>query len=148
MPGLIESIPVTLDKPRSLYYDKRAVKQAERALAREWGADCTFYSVLRDLTRLALEGDPAYLCFSKLSIVLWQGLCHEDATLTLEQVEDALPLLDVSALAGYAGLVLAAWMRMSPAVTADPTQEAAQETDPLAASPGPSFGGSNASALA
>jgi hypothetical protein len=142
MAELIDPIPIVLDKPRHLYYDKRAVKQAERALEREWGPNCTFYSVLSDLTQLALTGNPGFLSFSKLAIVLWQGLVHDDPTLTLAQVEDALPVMDIVALAGYAGNVLAAWMQMSPSVVAG--TEAANDRDPLGASPGPISGALNA----
>lgn len=139
MSPLVPLIDVMLDKPRHLLFTRRAVKQIEIALSRAWGKEQTFYSAMRDLATMLTIGDPAYLSFTTLSIVLWQGLLDEDPTLTLTEVEDAIPYMDLGALVQLAGKVLEAWQAVSP--PPPPVSEEAPATaDPLDASPGASSG--------
>lgn len=146
MPPLVPLIPVELDRPRHLLFSRRAVKQIEIALSRAWGKEQTFYSAMRDLATMLTIGDPAYLSFTTLSIVLWQGLVDEDPTLTLAQTEDAIPYMDLSALVQLAGKVLEAWQAVSPPQP-PVADEVPADADPLAVSTGGAFGPSSAPSL-
>ena len=62
------SVPITLDKPRELKFDLRAVQDLERALAgRPLGA------ILQDLAQIGI---------TTITQALWAGLKHEDKSLT------------------------------------------------------------------
>jgi len=138
MPRVIDPLPVTLDKPRTLLFDYKAIKACELELAKVWGPQCTFYSVLvNELAAMFAANDATRLTVGKLALLLWQGVRHEDATVTLEQIEEALPVGDLPALTGYAALVLAAWNAQTPDV--QHVQEAT-DTNPLDGLHGPRSG--------
>ncbi len=114
MPRIIELIPVVLDKPRNLLFDRRAVKQIERTLTAIWGHEYTFYQALRLCAEVLQDNDLSKLSYINVSVMLWQGAVHEEPTLTLETVEEALPYLDPSLLIPYLGPILQAWQAASP----------------------------------
>lgn len=150
MPDIIASVPITLDKPRQLRFDRAAVKGCEVALAELWGPNTTFYSVIQDCALVLSNGELGRLRFSTLAVLLWRGCHREDPTLTLETVEEALPYGDPAELLPYVAKVIEAWYVAAPRVTPDtaPAQEAANERDPLAGSTGEPSGPMNGSALA
>ena len=78
MPSLVPSVPLVLDRERHLRLDNAALFRAERELSKLWSRKV---SVLQTLI------DPETLGLNDLSILLWCGLLHEDADLSLSQVQ-------------------------------------------------------------
>jgi hypothetical protein len=133
---LVPSIPVTLDRPRTVLFTRLAVKTIEVELSRIWARDYTFFEAVRRLSEMLLDNDLSKLSYVNISVLLWQGCRHEDATLTLETVEEALPYMDPTALIPYAGVILQAWQAGSP--TPPPVEDEGEvaETNPLGGSIG------------
>ena len=143
MPRIIPSIPVDFDRPRTLRFDRRAVFQSEVELSRVWGKPTTFYEAIYSLANVF--GDTAMaLSLNNLSVLLWQGFLHETPSLTLDEVQDALPFDDPAALFPLAGKVLEAWQAMS-VPPADTTPTEVSDADPLAPSTGAPSGPTSAS---
>lgn len=141
MPRIVEPVPIMLDKPRMLLFDRAAVKQIEVELTRVWGREYTFYQALRLAAEMLQDNDLAKLSFINIATLLWQGALHEDPSLTLETVEEALPYTDPSLLIPYIGPILQAWQAASP--TPAPAQETNGEvadSNPLDASTGRASG--------
>jgi len=68
-----QGVTIVLDRPRQLRYGINALVRIEELTGRA-------------ITQLELE----QLAMTDLRIILYAGLCHEDANLTLEQVGDLL----------------------------------------------------------
>jgi hypothetical protein len=121
-----------------LRFDRAAVKTVELELTRIWGRDYTFFEAVRRLSEMLLDNDMSKLSFVNIAVLLWRGCAHEDATLTLEQVEEAMPYLDPTGLVTYAGIILQAWQAGTPQAPQE-AQEAGEEApdaNPLGASTG------------
>jgi hypothetical protein len=146
-PRIIDLVPVVLDRPRNLLFDRTAVKLIEVELTRIWGREYTFYQVLRLAAEMLQDNDLSKLSFLNISVLLWAGCVHEDPTLTRATVEEALPYTDPSALIPYVGLILQAWQAASPPAPASEDSEA-PDTNPLAGSPGTPSGALSVSVLA
>jgi hypothetical protein len=148
-PRIIELIPITLDKPRHLLFDRLAVKFIEVELTRIWGREYTFYQALRLCAEMLNDNDLSKLSYINVSVMLWAGCLHEDMALTLATVEEALPYADPSLLIPYIGPILQAWQAATP--TAPPVElngEVHEDTNPLDGSPGRPSGVLSGSALA
>ena len=139
MPSIVQPVPVMLDKERHLRFDYAVIYGVEPHLSRVWGRDYNFYGAMRNLVSAAAAGDPGALSLSNLSILLWQGCLHEDPQLTLEQVQQALPCTDWTALMPLVGQVMAAWQAVSPPPVALTDMEET-DSDPLDASTGVNSG--------
>jgi hypothetical protein len=129
MPSLVPLIPITLDRPRQLRLDNRAIFQAERELSRLWEKRCSLFNVLAN-----------DLGLNDLSVILWQALLHEDPRLTLADVQNEL--MDMAKLPEIIDAVLQAWnAATTPAITGASANGEVGETDPLpTGSPGTTFG--------
>ena len=130
MPSLIPGIPIDLDRPRTVRLDNRAIFTCELELSKLWGKKLSFYTVLSDRETLGVND---------LSVMLWQGLRHEDAALTLAEVQEFLPLWKLPSIVT---VLFQAWN----AATEDPDAPAPAHSDtggddPLAPSPGGTSGG-------
>lgn len=148
MPSIIVPTPVDLDKPRTVLFTREAVFFLELDLTRLWGREYTFFEAVRRLSEMLLDNDFAKLSYVNIAYLLWRGCQHEDATLTLAQVEAALPYADPSGLIPYAGIVLQAWQAASPVPVPIPDGSEVADTDPLAVSPGRPSGALSGSASA
>lgn len=140
-PRIVPLTPIVLDKPRTLLFDRLAVKFIELELTRIWGREYTFYQALRLCAEMLQDNDLAKLSLINISVMLWAGCLHEDPTLTHQTVDEALPYADPSLLIPYVGPILQAWQAASP--TPPPAQEMNGEvadSNPLGASPGSSSG--------
>ena len=93
-PRIIELVPIVLDRPRHLLFNRFAVKLIEVELTRIWAREYTFYQALRLCAEMLQDNDLSKLSFINVSVMLWAGCLHEDRTLTLETVEEALPYTD------------------------------------------------------
>jgi len=147
MPSIVALVPIELDKPRQLLFTRAAVKNIELALTRIWGRDYTFFEGVRRLSEMLLDNDLSKLSYINISVMLHQGCLHEDPTLTLAQVEEALPYADPTGLIPYVGLILQAWSHASPQAAVDAVTAEAVDTDPLAGSTGASSGPLNGPVL-
>jgi len=87
--SIVPPVPIDLDRRRHLKLGKRAVFRAEKALGEFWGKRLNILTVL-----FSTEG----LTLNDIAILLWQGLLHEDPTLTLERVQDMMTLQNVSVI--------------------------------------------------
>jgi hypothetical protein len=147
-PRIVEPIPIVLDRPRCLLFDRFAVKMIELELTHIWGHEYTFYQALRLSAEMLQDNDLSKLSFINTAVLLWAGCLHDDPTLTLEQVEEALPYSDPSQLIPYIGPILQAWQAASP--TAPPVEMNGEvhDTNPLDGSPGSSSGALSVSASA
>jgi hypothetical protein len=148
-PRVIPLIDIVLDKPRHLLFDRFAVKLIELKLSELWRREYTFYQALRLCAEMLQENDLSKLSYINISVMLWAGCVHEDMTLTLEQVEEALPYTDPSLLIPYVGPILQAWRAASPTPPPAPeTNGEVVDDNPLDASTGSSSGVLSGSALA
>lgn len=142
-PRIVPRIPITLDKPRTLLYDKKAVKLAELTLTKAWGQPYSFYRAMRLLSAFGLEaydaGDISKLSYIDLTIVVWAGCLHEDPQVPLEQIEDAVDPTDIRQLLELVVSVIQAWNATSPQASVA-SGEATAESDPLDGSTGSSSG--------
>jgi hypothetical protein len=147
---LVPPVPIQLDRPRLLRFDRAAVKRCERELEATWGRDMTFYSALQDLALLLTEGNLGRLRFSVIAILLHGGLVQEDPALTLAQVEEALPYNDPAGLLPYVNSIMEAWFVASPRpeASAGAANEVPAAADPLDGSTGVPSGPMSVSALA
>src|SRR5262245_47713843 len=134
MPTVVPLIDVTLDKPRHLLFDRRAIKAIELELSRIWGHEYTFFQAVRRLSEMLLDNDLSKLSYINIATMLHQGCLHEDPTLTLAQVEEALPYADPVGLIPYASLILQAWQAASPPPPPHANDREAAESDPLGGS--------------
>jgi hypothetical protein len=139
-PRLITPVPIVLDKPRTLLYDRFAVKCIELELTRQWGHEYTFYQALRLCAEMLNDNDLSKLSYINISTMLWAGCLHDDPGLNLATVEDALPYADPSLLIPYIGPILQAWQAASPTPSPVEMNGEVSDTDPLGASTGSSFG--------
>jgi hypothetical protein len=132
---LVPPVPIDLDRRRHLRLGKRAVFRAEKALCEFWGKRQNILTMLFD---------PAGLTLNDIAILLWQGLLHEDPTLTLEQAQDMVTMANVSTI------VTALYQSWNDATQdAGESTEGLNGTDPLAMpSPGVSSGVTPVSSLA
>lgn len=85
----VQSIPLTLDKPRTLLLDLRAMARAEQALAKFWGEKRI------SLLKIFQTGD---MGVSELTHLLWAGLLHEEPTLTYERALALITQIDLQEL--------------------------------------------------
>jgi hypothetical protein len=97
MPSVVPLIPITLDKPRHLRLDNRALFRSERELSLLWQKKVSVLNVFVDIGNISLND---------LAVLLWVGLIHEDPTLTLEQTQD---LMELSRLPDILRAILQAW---------------------------------------
>jgi len=102
----IQAIPVTLDKPRSLLIDLRAMAKAEQAIAKFWGEKRV------SLIKIFQAGD---LGVAELTHLLWAGLLHEDPTLTYDQALALFATVDLQALTTHVTAAVAAQMGIDEA---------------------------------
>jgi hypothetical protein len=133
MPSLVPLIPITLDKPRSLRLDNRALLLAEREISRVWDRKANILQVLLDVQSLSLND---------LCVLVWCGCLHEDPTLTLEQVQDAVSLPE------YATLLKAVYDSWNEATAPAEVTEGLPSSPLAPASPGNGTGALPASSLA
>src|SRR5262245_11592391 len=93
IPRAIPLIELVLDRPRHLLIRKRDVRQAEIVFEQETGKPGTFAHALWQMVQcLQPDQDPMLLSMTNACVLTWLALRHEDPTLTLEDVEDLLPL--------------------------------------------------------
>ena len=110
MPSIIPSIPIDLDSRRHLLFTQGAVIMAEQELTKFWGREYYFFEAMQRILDFAATADLKKLSMANLAIILWQGCCHEDAQLTLQQVQAALPHIgDAAAIARLVRAILDAW---------------------------------------
>lgn len=123
-PRITPLIPLALDKPRHLRLTKVAIFEAERAMCRLWG---------KQVNILMIFSEGGLLTLNDLSILLHQGLLHEDPTLTLAEVQE---MMDFDRLPAIMTAVLDAWNAATQ--SADPHAPAGGTTPdgPLSLSPG------------
>lgn len=140
MSELLPDFPVTLDKPRLLRLDHRMVRRTELALTRLWAEPRTFYSAMAGLVQAVATGEPGKISVNDLAVLLWQGCLRDDPALTLETVEDALPVFAPVDLIPFVVTLLDAWQAVSPPPPAAPVAEDVARDDPLAASTGSATG--------
>lgn len=129
-PRLTPLVPLTLDRPRTLRLDMRAIFQAERALCVLWGRQTNILNLFSDLGTLTLND---------LAVLLHQALRHEDPTLTLEQTQD---LMRFDQLPAIMTALFDAWNAATQPAT--PPEEGTVQDGPLA-SPGVSSGATGGS---
>jgi hypothetical protein len=146
-PRIIDLIPITLDKPRHLLFDRMAVKLIEVELTRIWGKEYTFYQALRLCAEMLNDNDLSKLSYINVSVMLWAGCLHEDPTLTQQVVEEALPYADPSQLIPYIGPILQAWQAVSPPAPVQAMNGEVVDDNPLDASPGRLSGALSANVL-
>jgi hypothetical protein len=113
-PSIVPLIPVQLDRPRHLLFRKRDVRQAEVVFEQELGKPRTFFTALMQLMEVLRSGDPTALSTNNITVLYWLGLRHEDPTLTLDDVEDLLPLNTPGALIALVVKLFEAWQAQSP----------------------------------
>lgn len=143
MSRIIESIPIDFDGKRSLRFGRPAVFQCEIELTKLWGRPYSFYEAIYNLANI-FSDSAINLSLNNLSMLLWQGLRHEAPSLTLDEVQEALPFDDPPALIPLVGKVLEAWQAMSAPV--DPTMPTNEtDTDPFGVSTGAPSGPTNVS---
>lgn len=87
---VIDPIPVTLDKPRSILLTLPALKTIEDTLAKLRGEKRV------NLFQVFSAGD---FGAQELLVILWAGLRHEDPKLTLEQVLAAIARVNMQDIA-------------------------------------------------
>lgn len=141
--SLQELTPIDLDKPRTLLFTRLAVRRIELDLTRLWGQPYTFYQAMRGLSEMLLESDLAKLSYINIATLVWRGCQHEDAALTLEQVEDALPYADMLKMMLLGGTILEAWGKVSPPLQAANDTGEVPDTNPLGGSTGAPSGPSS-----
>jgi hypothetical protein len=142
--SIVPQIDVQLDRPRHLRFRKRDVRQAEVVFEQELGKPRTFLTALLQLMETMQAGEPAALSTTNITVLYWLGLRHEDPTLTLEDVEDLLPLTSPAELVGLVVKLFEAWQAQTPQPV--DTGEVAPAESPLA-STGPAIGPLPASVL-
>lgn len=141
MPSIVPTVPLILDRARSLRFDRRAVFTAERELSRLWQTPRTFYSAMLSVIGAVSDGQIERLNLNDIAILLWQGLLYDDPMLTLEQVQDLLPTFDMGAMVPICAALLQAWnIAAQPATPPQDAAPSAEAPDPLAPSPGPGSG--------
>jgi hypothetical protein len=139
--GTIEAfpapVPLQLDRLRHLRLTNRAILRAERELSTLWGKRCSLFEILSES-----------LGVNDLSVILWQGLLHEDPRLTLEYVQEHL--MDMRRLSAIMIAVLDAWnAATAPAAPPDVPQNGEAPVGPFATtSPGSPSGALPGSILA
>ena len=139
MPSIVPLIDVDLDVRRHLRFRHEAVQAAEQTLTRIWGREYPFFEAAKGLYDFATTGDLTKLNLTNLAVLLWQGCLHEDPTLTLAMVHEAMPHIgDIPSLGRLVGNVIDAWQVGTP--TPDLTQEVDPEANPLDGSIGPPSG--------
>jgi hypothetical protein len=144
-PSIVPLIPVQLDRLRHLLFRKRDVRHAEVVFEQELGKPRTFFTALTQLMEVLRSGDPTALSTNNITVLYWLGLRHEDPTLTLDDVEDLLPLNAPGELIALVVKLFQAWQAQSPSTPAE-TGEVPTETTPLP-STGPAIGPLPASVL-
>jgi hypothetical protein len=149
MPSVVPTVPITLDRPRHLRFDRRAVFASEVELTRLWQQPRTFYSAMQTMMRAIVENEAWMLNLNDIAVLVWQGLRHEDPALTLEDTQELLPYLDLAAMVPICGALLEAWnVASQPAPGTTPAAQEAEDRDPLAASTGSNSGALSAVSLA
>ena len=128
-PRLTPPIPVDLDCERHLRLDARAIFQAERELCKLWGRQMNILTVISG----------GNLTLNDVSILLWQGLLHEDPSLTLAETQE---LMVFDKLPAIVTAVFEAWNAATQPVTH--TAQTNGDTSPFAPSPGDPSGPSPA----
>lgn len=97
----IASTPITIDDTTyQLRYDFYAFRQAEIELTKLWGKRTTIPGLLGSIFETS-EGTQVLsdkVSVSDLTILIWCGLLHEDATLSLDEVSQGLDLSDLATL--------------------------------------------------
>ena len=144
--SIVPLIPVDLDKRRHLLIRKRDVRQAEVVFEQELGKPRTFFTALLQLMEAIQPGEVGTVSTNNICILYWLGLRHEDPGLTLEDVEDLLPLMVPAELIGLVVKLFEAWQAQTPRPTGE-TTEVSAEASPLASSIGPVIGPSPVSVL-
>jgi hypothetical protein len=129
-PRAVSLIPIELDKVRHLLIRKRDVRQAEQVFRQEIGEERTFFAALLQLLNALQRNDPTALSTMNICVLVWLSLRHEDPSLTLEDVEELLPLLSPADLIPIVLRLFEAWQAQSP-VAPEGTQEAPAEPRPL-----------------
>ncbi len=129
-------VPIQLDRERHLCLTNRAKFTIETEMIKLWGRKVSLFTMLTETDLMTIND---------LAICVWQGLLHEDPTLTLPQVQD---LMDFDHMGDYMLAVLQAWNAASAA--AQPGQEVNGEAHaPFpATSTGPPSGAMAVSTLA
>lgn len=137
-PRVVDPVPITLgDRVRHLLFTRAAVRQSEIELSRAWGQERTFFSAILRLAQHLAQGDVAALSITDIGILAWQGLLHEDPSLSYAEVEATLPYMTPGDLVPYAIAIMQAWQAASPPPPPAASQgEVVPDTNPLDASIG------------
>lgn len=85
----VQAIPLTLDRPRTLLIDLRAMARAEQAIAKFWGEKRV------SLIKIFQQGD---LGIAELTHLLWAGLLHDEPALTYDGALALLTKIDLQEL--------------------------------------------------
>lgn len=145
--SFVPSIPLDFMGHRTLRFTRQAIFQAEITLSRLWGKEMTFFQAILSIARVFTDGDWGGLSLNNVVALLHCGLLHESPSLTLDEVQEALPIHDQQALLLLASKILEAWQAQSPQGQEMPEGEG-KEPDPLDGLPGSSSGVSSAYASA
>lgn len=86
----VQAIPLTLDKPRSLLLDLKALAKAEQALAKFWGEKRVSLLKIFQSQEMGV---------AELTHLLWAGLLHEEPALTYDAAMALASKLDLQQLA-------------------------------------------------
>lgn len=137
MSSIIPLIPIDLDKRRHLRFDFDSVSATEQALTRFWGREYTFFEAINRINDAALSADDGKISLVNLSILVWQGCRHEDAALTLAQVQAAMPHVgNLMGLVPLIDAILQAWQAGNPSRSVPTDAEVETEANPLDGSTG------------
>jgi len=126
------SVPLELDKPRTLRLTLGAMKLAEDELKRVYGVPKL------NLLALFQRGE---VSFTDLLVVMWAGLRHEDPSLTLEQAGELLELEHIGLVSQKITEAFTAALSNGRASESAPTADGA---DPLTTSSTGSSSGAEA----
>lgn len=133
----VQAIPLTLDKPRTLLLDLRAMARTEQALAKFWGE--------KRVSLITIFQDQA-LGVTELTHLLWAGLLHEEPALTYDGALALMGTIDLQVLATAVSEALREQLGMQAAPQgppADPPQPGAPPNG-IGSSSGPQPGTTSA----
>jgi hypothetical protein len=124
---LVPTVTITLDKPRTMRLDFKALEAAEAVLTAQTGQDVNIWNVLRspeDIIRLR-----------NLRALVWASLVHEDPELTPEQVGSFLHFGNFdSVVTALLSLREKGQPDAEPNVSSGPQESTAVDPQPLASS--------------
>ena len=123
----VQAIPVTLDKPRTLLLDLKALAKAEQALATFWGEKRV--SLIKVFQNQEMG-------VAELTHLLWAGLLHEEPALTYDGAMALVTKIDLQQIA----TLVAAAMKEQLGMEDAPQGQAGDPPQPV---PSPTGTGAN-----